>query len=133
MTPEELMKPRYKVIADYPKSIHQVGTIIDAGWRSEDLLYCDHDGPRCRHYPHLFKPLQWWQEREEKDMPEYVKLTTTRPSYGLPVGHISRVSFEKSGDGIKWIVDMFPVYVRVDDVTPSTLEEYNDYLTNKTK
>jgi hypothetical protein len=81
MTPEQLMQPRYKVIADYPKSIHPVGTIIDAGWQSEDLLYCDWDGPRCRDFPHLFKKLEWWEEREEKDMPEYVKINADECSF----------------------------------------------------
>lgn len=28
MTPETLMQPRYKVIADYPESSHEVGVIL---------------------------------------------------------------------------------------------------------
>lgn len=67
------MQPRYKVIADWPKSIYKVGTIINAGWRSEDLLYCDTNGPRMRDYPHLFRKLDWWEERQPEDMPEYLK------------------------------------------------------------
>ena len=73
MQPEELLKPRYKVIADYPKSIHPIGTIYNCGGTSEDLLYCDRDGPRMRDYPHLFKPLAWWEDRKVEEMPEYVK------------------------------------------------------------
>lgn len=73
MAPEELMKPRYKVIADYPKSLYHVGDIINAGSTGEDCIYCDREGPRMRHYPHLFKKLEWWQDRAPEDMPEYVK------------------------------------------------------------
>lgn len=71
LTTEELLKPR--VIADYPKSIYEVGTIINAGTTSEDCIYCDREGPRMRHYPHLFQPLPWYKERPPEDMPEYVK------------------------------------------------------------
>jgi hypothetical protein len=63
LSKDELLKVRYKVIADYPKSIHKVG----------DVLYCDENGPRMSQYPHLFKTLEWWEERAEDDMPEYVK------------------------------------------------------------
>ena len=75
MTVEELLKPRWKVIADYPKSLYHVGDILNGGWRSEDLIYCDHDGPRWSHYPHLFKKLEWWEERKPEDMPQYLKDT----------------------------------------------------------
>src|SRR4051812_40933853 len=74
MSPEELLKPRYKVIADYPKSLYYVGDIINAGTTSEDCIYCDREGPRMRHYPHLFEPLPWWKDRKVEDMPEYVKV-----------------------------------------------------------
>jgi len=76
MTTEELMKPRYKVIADYPKSLYHVGDILNAGGSGEDCIYCDREGPRFRHYPHLFKPLAWYEERKPEDMPEYVKGAT---------------------------------------------------------
>lgn len=73
LTVEELLRPRYKVVADYPKSIYKIGTIINAGTTSEDCIYCDLEGPRMRHYPHLFQPLPWWSDRKVEDMPEYVK------------------------------------------------------------
>lgn len=75
---EKLMKPRYKVIADYPHSPYQVGEQIefsDSGngfhctttrtWSSmeEDMV----DSQNYFHidklpkYPHLFKPLAWYE------------------------------------------------------------------------
>ena len=73
MTVEQLLQPRFKCIADYPKSIYKVGEIFNCGGMSEDLLYCDKDGPRMSDYPHLFKRLNWWEEREIEDMPRYIK------------------------------------------------------------
>ena len=62
----DLMKPRYLVIADYPNDIYKTGFIIEG----DNLRYMTN----MEKYPHLFRPLSWWEFREEKDMPEYVKV-----------------------------------------------------------
>jgi hypothetical protein len=67
MTVDELLEPRFKVIADYPHSPFTVGAIMDK-WNSIS--------PDMQHYgkyPHLFKKLEWWEERQPGEMPEYVK------------------------------------------------------------
>ena len=63
MSPKELIKPRFEVIADYPKSIFKIGEIIENG--NEFSYYTD--------YPHLFKKLNWWENRKENEMPSYLK------------------------------------------------------------
>jgi hypothetical protein len=82
MTPDELMKPRYKVIAGYPSMPFMNNQVLNlvirrtGGWVYE---WYEHDGKyeigeyELKDYPHLFKKMEWWEEREEKDMPEYVK------------------------------------------------------------
>lgn len=70
MTTEDLMKPRYKVIALWPNTAYQVGEIIHI----EALPLPKSAEEMFQQYPHLFKPLQWWEDREEKDMPEYLKV-----------------------------------------------------------
>jgi hypothetical protein len=81
MTPEELLKPRYKVIAPYPDMPFSVGQVLllqkhKEGW---EYTWAEHDGfhsmtdLEMSEFPHLFKEMEWWEEREEKDMPEYVK------------------------------------------------------------
>jgi hypothetical protein len=64
---QELLKPRYKAISPnenhYPGSFWKIGDIID---------------PTGRHtqfdkYPHLFRKLEWWEERKPEEMPLYVK------------------------------------------------------------
>jgi hypothetical protein len=72
---QELLKPRYKVIADFPKCMYISGELLprDSNWNFE--LFAEHyvDEAYLKKYPHLFRKLEWWEEREEKDMPEYVK------------------------------------------------------------
>lgn len=60
MTTNELMAVRYKVIADYPKSNFKIGEILEC----EDMVTEAYLGnPMYKMYPHLFKKLEWWQER----------------------------------------------------------------------
>lgn len=75
MTPNELLKPRFKVIADYPDRQVELNEIligsntgIFEGLISGTLMI----GSDLNKYPHLFKKLEWWQDREESDMPEYI-------------------------------------------------------------
>jgi hypothetical protein len=67
----ELLKPRYKVIADYPNQWHRTGAIIT------DLFYDDQykDESWFAQYPAIFQRLEWWQEISESEMPEYLKIT----------------------------------------------------------
>jgi hypothetical protein len=80
MSTEDLLKPRYKCIVDYPCAIHKVGDIIktyesamsyavkidvDIDYISEKICLSD--------YPAIFKKLEWHEERDIKDMPEYAK------------------------------------------------------------
>jgi hypothetical protein len=72
MTTEELLKPRYKVIADWPDSKNKVGDIIEiqtAQTEAAKDLVCGW----YNKYPHLFEPLPWWKERKAGDMPRYIK------------------------------------------------------------
>jgi|HubBroStandDraft_2_1064218.scaffolds.fasta_scaffold393611_2 hypothetical protein len=94
MDKEQLIKPRYKVIADYPNSEWKIGEIIQMesfgylpmqlrddpieSWltdfidrgRKGNAMYPDW---AFEPYPHLFKKLEWWEERELPQMPEYLK------------------------------------------------------------
>jgi len=72
MKPEELLRPRFEVIADYPHSEYEVGEVLDRNW-SWDGDDVNGFNKSISQYPHLFKELEWWEKREEKDMPEYLK------------------------------------------------------------
>lgn len=66
---EELLKPRYKVIADYPNQWHRTVAIIT------DLFYDDEykDENWFAQYPAIFEKMQWWEERDTAEMPRYLK------------------------------------------------------------
>lgn len=69
MTVEDLLKPRYKVIADYPGSNFNIGDIL------HNPEYFDKRNSNLNKYPAIFKPLSWWEDRKPEEMPEYVKFT----------------------------------------------------------
>lgn len=82
MSADELLKPRYKVIADYPGNIIPIGSIF---WDDiESINIITPTGSKSiqssypyRHkdkFPHLFKKLEWWEDRKPEEMPEYVKV-----------------------------------------------------------
>jgi hypothetical protein len=102
MTTEELLKPRYKVMADWPgrSDDFKIGAIITLNKILDDeliskLLIPSRDKLKetplynapCwiaenemsikgkgffQLYPNLFKKLEWWEERKPQEMPEYV-------------------------------------------------------------
>lgn len=123
MSTEELLKPRYKVIADYPKSLYNVGDILNAGWRSEDCIYCDTEGPRWRHFPHLFKKLYWWEDRSTEDLPEYIKWRNDQGS--TTVFNIMPKTYLDKGF-MKWKFGGRTLK----QFLPSTESEYNNCLTD---
>lgn len=125
LSTEELLKPRYKVIADYPNSDYHTGEILDRDW-----------GFGFKHkisdYPHLFKRLFWWQEREENDMPEYVKIGDCMDEVEyevIKVGGYCEYHFHE-GDffGIKY--KNGGGYITT-DLLPATREEYEQYHQSK--
>lgn len=91
MTTEELLRPRWKVIADFPGSKYTMGQIIETNYwydRSEEKGYEEHKMNKSwvvrtewnissaqffDSYPVIFKKLEWWEERNVKDLPNYVR------------------------------------------------------------
>jgi len=104
MTVEELLMPRYKVIADYPSSPYYVGEIKDR--------LGDNVAAHFAKYPHLFRKLNWWEERKVEDMPEYVKYHN---------GSISLLT--------KDMIDAGGIVL--EDYLPTTEQQYNDYINSK--
>lgn len=130
----ELLKPRYKVIADYPKNPYAVGDIITCKFIDKEI--CDDLSQHKEKYPHLFKKLNWWEHRDEKDMPMYLRSDCDKKN-GI-------FSFHKI---VGW--DMKNLYGIIDYETrsvcsllafnpeygyfPATEKEYLDYEAEKAK
>ena len=78
LSKEELLIPRYKMIADFPWSSrdnHNVGDIFTDDGKSP-VMNQENTPIRAidwQRFPHLFKELQWWEERKIEDLPEYIK------------------------------------------------------------
>lgn len=139
MTPEELMKPRFKVIADYPGSHFGDNQVLNLNYNNREGLWeytwAEHDGmydiseASLKEYPHLFRPLQWWEERDVKDMPEYVKWTKNWDSNPvreagdvMVVEWISNSHFTSEGEDWKLTGGWF---------IPATETEWEEYLKTK--
>ena len=91
-TIEHLLNPRFEVIADYPGSEFQLGSIIMYGIypendQGEKVLFVTLPGlPLQEVWPnraiffefedfsHLFRPLKWWEKRKKDEMPRYLKI-----------------------------------------------------------
>lgn len=138
MSNDELLKPRYKVIADFPqwsafkhnkgdilflKGIHFVGSGTSKSINEKEIVL----------YPHLFKKLEWWEERELSDMPDYVKLIfNDKISF---VHKVHKWKSERNSDG----QPLYHYYNLVDamstgcvvDLEPATKEEYDAYRQTK--
>jgi hypothetical protein len=72
MKAEDLMKPRFEIIADFPNNdFGKVGDILDRDW-SEYRNNDETQEPiwRISDFPHLFRKLNWWEHRNIEDMPK---------------------------------------------------------------
>ena len=127
MTVEQLLIPRIKIINDWPgvAGIVIPDTIITA---VDDLFLIGGEPfliDKIRDYPYLFKEIHWSEEREEKDMPEWVKIIATGQvfkSYGF--GTLGRAF-------IKIKEDNYRSNIPVNNLTPTTEQEYNEYINSK--
>lgn len=129
---EELLKPRYKVIADWQGNRIPINTIIqlnigpDERFQNGNVPFpyaYTENGAEAEYtlspYPHLFQKLEWWQERTEEEMPEYVK------GFGK-VYDLKKVS-ERNETGFVIDHPMTEEPVPFNRCLPATLEDYDFY------
>lgn len=138
MTVEELLKQRYVVENLYPGCDFQPFEILYANDKGTVDVYEDWSKweLHVKNYPYLFRKMGWWEEREEKDMPMYLKHDTenvgTYPTKGeeyLKVkSHWCRDMEWRSHTKTHFTIDKplgqrpYSAYI------PITEQEYNDYL-----
>jgi hypothetical protein len=149
MTNEELLEQRFKVIADYPYSPHKIGDIIQSnhggdGIHQTTIQYKDEFGEEisqqnlCKSksfekYPTLFRKLEWWEERDSHDLPEYIKNTL----FGTKLWIVYKV-IEYGSNTWKQFYALTSdsktgqIFLKNAEAIPSTEEEYLRYK-EKTK
>lgn len=76
---EDLMKPRWKCTSKYPDALWAIGAII--GNRFSPVFVTSSFEYDIGYYDNLFKPLEWWEEREMEDLPQYVKWTNSEGAF----------------------------------------------------
>lgn len=122
MTPETLMQPRYKVIAEYPSMDYPLGYIYsDEKHKGAILLYKD---TLFEKYPHLFKKLEWYEDRAIEDMPGYVKAETKE---GLRVCRLRKFDPNESSQWCFYL-DKEAIPYSCNHWFPATLEDYNNFI-----
>lgn len=132
MIVEELLQPRYEIINNYPGNIHPIGTILYydnnrvcfyGNTNSGAVRFYDDTDMGFEEFPHLFKPLAWYEKREVSEMPEYVKK-------GNVVIKIS-IGKDISESGSAWMVEKSPDGLRhrlqLNKCQPATQSEYEQY------
>lgn len=142
LTKEQLLIPRYKVIATWPGMeaepfrLNQIVTlsahICDEGLEYIHIPINHMPGSYMRQgffdkFPHLFQSSPWWSDREISDLPEYVKRSDGSVVRVLHYGY-------SEGEGELYLVmdDLeIPSYMDYLNPQPSNLEEYTAYINQK--
>lgn len=78
MTSKELLTPRFEIIAEYPRCEFEKGNILNRIKNATNDVYHinEHayvgglDLIEIEKYPHLFRKLNWWENRDITDMPK---------------------------------------------------------------
>lgn len=130
-TVEELLAPRYKVIADSLDTQFEVGDIIH-GERQLlvfNTLTKESNSKPISNYPHLFKKLEWHEERTIMDLPDYIKWKASGDIeftiFKVNNWYSSPNSFDIAGCD----VDGGRLFIK--DCQPATESEYNQYIASK--
>ncbi len=135
MTNEELLIPRYKVIAEHPSSRLKLGQVFHLDQINPEGKWHQYTEAEPVHleedshvkYPAIFKRLEWWEERNIEDMPKYLKV------FDSIVVRIIRYNISQAA---------FPYAVAkklnnksnvnllfgIDNLMPATEQEYKNYI-----
>lgn len=117
-TQTNLMQKRFIVIADYPDSLFQIGEIINSNYivttKFGTFAYTDD-------YPHLFSELQWWEHREESEMPEYAKVHSTE------IHKVRKWTIFKTHAIANTLDGTIQYDFNASESTPATEDEYNEF------
>lgn len=140
MTPEQLMQKRVKVIGYYPYSVYAIGEILVLGNSDtiEDYSFpvYKNDGhsivvEEVERSPLIFQPLNWCDERNIWEMPEYFttmyvgyegvyKIDEWIPSQAHPGQFYSVIQRDNTG---------CQAWGR--NCIPATKEDYDNYINSK--
>jgi hypothetical protein len=121
---------RYEVVADYPKCTVCKGQILHAE-TPEEKAWCDK-------YPHLFRPLKWWEGLAVDELPKYVKWVEGNDVEYFKVDEWLRFQTNDAfaEGGTLFMHDDYCtqfVYNYDGEIYPATEAEYKEYITKLNK
>jgi hypothetical protein len=125
LSKEELLQPRYKVIADYPSQAFEMGNIIigTSAYLVKGEGFCN--SGYMQEYPNLFKKLEWSEGRGIEDLPEYVRMRRVKGVFKVKRYVAGRYLYAR--------LYGYPANVPVKTLTPATREEYEQYQESKSQ
>ena len=128
---KELMKPRIKVTNPFPLMKNDVGSLLERHEWNGTYTFGIKTNEAEHFYPvesflksPCFRVIQWWEDRQESDMPEYIRI--------IDEDAIVRVDSILSNVGFNFYHDGGIGYgkrVFSNNTVPATLEEYTQSKT----
>ncbi len=129
MSVDELLLPRYKSVADFPGNILPIGHITTLKGTARAIKSSMEFFDK---YPHLFQPIEWWEERKPEEMPEYVKEINSLYKIGEVI-KVAEWEMESEDTDVPCFRDQKDNHFTwVRGFVPATLEDYTEYLTQAT-
>lgn len=139
MSIEEILKPRWKVIASYPHCPYMIGDLLKGNDEELHLTTTSCGGGGQLHnvdnccpanilsvMSHLFGGLGWWQERKPEDMPEYVK--HEKGFIAKVKSHFCNSLGEENKFGCQLDIETEWNYYSYSRLQPATESEYLEYI-----
>lgn len=124
---EDLLIDRFKVIADWPEMLERfsIGYVFEHPYGRTYLTAESKYDPAD--FPHLFKKLNWWEERKLEDMPMYVRWLETELKDTIEKIY----GYDNSRQMPAFNIPSQVNTIKADYFIPSTEEEYNNYINSK--
>jgi hypothetical protein len=121
LSKEELLRPRYEAINDYPRSPFRKGDIIYPT-KIASGLYGTAEIDNIDKYPNIFRKMNWW-ERKLSELPQYIKWQYAENGF---IGTVTK--WEKGFSGIYCITNGFISFPGECCLLPSDESEYLEYI-----
>lgn len=98
MKAQELLIPRYEVIGLYPNSPFSMGQIIIDKTKLETekdvASLLRHYKYEYHKYPNIFRKMNWWENREDEEMPKKLKSLIDDSIYEIELwDNVNKIGF----------------------------------------
>ena len=145
LTKQQLLIPRVMCVGgkegdpNYPNSPVNTGDILELTIHGYVFIACygvTVTRDTVSKYPHLFRPMPWWEKREESDMPTYIKWEH-KSEKGEPEIKVEKIKYWFLEVGSwRWIgengdMGNFYYYKDEDQYQPADESEYQEYQKQK--